>query len=119
MAVRVPATRTDTVLGRHTRLGVPFQWRNPDGELVDLEMGNYTAQVWVTFPDGTTSGPREAYVEGTQALYHMQADDLAVASPRERDAVKIVCVAENDQNVLPPNKREIVVGDWGGADSFV
>lgn len=118
MAVRVPAARTDTILGRYTRLGIPFQWRDPDGALIDLEMLGYTAQVWVTSAEGVTAGPRIAHVEGTQALYQMEPDDLAEASNKERDTVKIVCVAENTDNVLPPNKREIVVGDWSGADGF-
>lgn len=106
------------VLGRHTRLGVPFSWTIGDTP-VDLETDGYEVRVWVTSVDGQTiNGPNPATVSGTTATYVMNATDLAEASPTADAHVLIVAVAENGTNTLVSDARAIAVGNWGGATSY-
>lgn len=106
------------VLGRHTRLGVPFSW-TIGGTAVDLEADGYQVRVWVTAVDGSTvSGPTDATVSGTTATYVMNVADLADASPTSSDTVKLVAVAENGTNTLVSDARAIAVGNWGGAETY-
>ena len=117
MAVkRLEGTTTPQALGRHTRLNIPFRWREPPedgGDLINLE--GYTAEVWVGTEGGQViAGPREATINATRAEYQMQASDLADATP-SNDPVTITCVASKDDIVLPPNKRKINVAEWAGA----
>jgi len=114
---RIEPTETTRVLGRHTRLALTFQWKEPSGDLVDLD--GYTARVWVTSHAGEQVGqPRTAQVGGTKVTYQMDPADLAEASPTSTQPVYFTCVAENADTVLPPNKRAVVVGDWTGADNY-
>jgi hypothetical protein len=113
---RIDATATSIVLGRHTRLGLTFKWRDPDGEVVDLT--GYTARVWVSKDGNVLGAPRTATVEGSRAVYQMTAADLAEASTSQNAPVYFTCVAENGEVTLPPNKRSVVVGDWTGADTY-
>jgi hypothetical protein len=121
MAVRLAPTKTDKPLGRGTRLGIPFKWRGPAGDFIDLT--GYTAQVWVSTHDGgiTVGSPAVATVAGTEATYHMTADDLAVASANATDFIYFTAVATSGDGatVLPPNKRAINVADWTGADDML
>lgn len=106
------------ILGRHTRLGVPFSW-TIGGQPVDLEADGYSVRVWVTSVDGTTiSGPESATVSSTTATYVMSVSDLNEASPSTNENVLIVAVAENGQNTLVSDARAITVGAWGGASTY-
>lgn len=106
------------VLGRHTRLGVPFSW-TIGGTAVDLQADEYTVRVWVTAVDGTTvSGPTAANVSGTTATYVMNVADLQDASPTNTSYVLLVAVAENGTNTLVSDARAISVGNWGGAETY-
>ena len=115
---RLEGTSTEQPLGRHTRLAIPFRWRDAEGELIDLQGDSFTAEVWVGTEAGTLiAGPRSATVTGTAAEYQMEAGDLAEATSSS-EPVTVTCVASQGSTVLPPNKRKIVVADWAGADSF-
>jgi len=114
---RIEPTATTTVLGRHTRLGITFQWRYESGEVVDLE--GMSARVWVSDHDGNVVGqPRIAQVGATKVTYQMSPADLAEASATSTNPILFTCVCEDAETVLPPNKRAIIVGDWTGADSY-
>jgi hypothetical protein len=114
----VPQT-TDRVLGRGTRLAIPFKWRHAEsGDFVDLS--GFTAQVWVSTTEGALSGSaRPATVAGVAATYQMSETDLAQASQTTNDPVYLTCVATDGVTVLPPNQRAIVVGDWIGATDML
>lgn len=115
---KIPSEKLSKILGRHTRLGVPFSW-TIGGTPVDLEEGDYVVRVWVTSVDGqTVSGPTEAHVAGTTATYTMSVSDLSTSSPTANDTVLLVAVAENGFNTLVSDARAISVGNWGGADSY-
>lgn len=120
MTTPIASQKLAKALGRHTRLAIPFQWKVA-GVLVDLEAGGYTARAWVTAVDGTTvDGPKAMTVAGTTATYMLDATDLATASPTGLVGnVKVVAVAENTTTTLPSDAREIPVGDWGGADTYL
>jgi len=106
------------VLGRHTRLGVPFSW-TIGGTLVNLEDDGYTVRVFVQDVDGiTVAGPFPTTVSGTTATYTMSTTDLDGASPSDTDYVVLVAVAENGTNTLVSDGRAITVGEWGGADDY-
>lgn len=118
MVKQIAVQKHPKILGRHTRLGLPFRWRL-DGTLVDLEADGYTVRVWIAQPDGTTiSGPHAATVSGTEAVYQLSASDLTQASPALNNDVHITAVAENDTNTLVSDARGISVGQWFGADSY-
>lgn len=114
----ISSDKLTKILGRHTRLVVPFTW-TIGGAPVNLEEDGYTVRVWVTSVDGeTVSGPTEANVSGTEGRYVMNATDLSDASPTANDVVHIVAVAENGHNTLVSDARAISVGNWGGADNY-
>lgn len=114
----IGAHKLTKVLGRHTRLGVPFTW-TIGGSQVNLESQNYTVRVFVTAVDGTTvAGPFSTTVSGNTATYTMNVDDLDTASASANNVVSLVAVAENGQNTLVSDARQIVVGNWGGANVY-
>lgn len=114
----IGAHKLTKILGRHTRLGVPFTWTIAGGA-VNLEQQDYTVRVFVTAVDGSTvAGPFPTVVSGNTATYTMNTDDLATASATASDVVTLVAVAENGQNTLVSDARQITVGNWGGAETY-
>lgn len=118
MAQKIDALKLTKTLGRHTRLNIPFSW-TIGGVPVPLEDNGYTVRVWVTNQTGETiAGPYPTIVSGNIANYVMNVADLVDASESATDTVKIVAVAENEDMTLVSDSREIVVGDWGGAENY-
>jgi hypothetical protein len=118
MAQKIDALKLTKILGRHTRLNIPFSW-TIGGVPVPLQDNGYTVRVWVTNQTGETiAGPYPTVVSGNVANYVMNVADLLAASETANDTVKIVAVAENEDMTLVSDSREIVVGDWGGAEEY-
>jgi hypothetical protein len=113
----VDSQRLPKPLGRHSRLPIDFRWKL-DGSLVDLEADGYTVQVYVTNPEGNTTGPHATSVVDSNARYLLTAADLAVASPSSTSNAEVVAVADNGVHTLVSDIREIPVGHWGGSDEY-
>jgi len=115
---RVKPQETETPLGRHTRLAIPFKWRKAAGDFIDLT--GYIVRVWVSKLDGTLTAdsPRQATVNGTEAVFQMGPNDLAQAGGSLNELVTFTAVAEKDDTVLPPNKRAVRPADWIGAEEW-
>src|SRR5690606_26183383 len=117
MAQKIDALKLTKTLGRHTRLKIPYSW-TIGGVPVPLEDNGYTVRVWVTNQTAETiAGPYPTIVAGNIAIYVMTVADLVAASESATDTVKIVAVAENKDMNLVSESREIVDGDWGGAEN--
>src|SRR5690606_22070720 len=96
MAQKIDALKLTKILGRHTRLNIPFSWTI--GVIpVHLQDNGYTVRVSVTNQTGETiAGPHPTVVSGNVANYVMNVADLLAASETANDTVKIVAVAENE-----------------------